>query len=330
MSNASTVLIVDDQLRGREVLISLLAPEGYRLLLAGSGPEALLVAQGSIPDLVLLDVMMPEMDGFEVCRHMRADPKLALVPIFLVTALDDQTSLLRGLEVGADDFVSKPFNRAELRARIRTITRLNRFRILMNERQVAAEAVTRAYDATLEGWSHALDLRDHETDGHSRRVTEMTVRLAQALGLEGAEIEAIRRGALLHDIGKMGIPDAILLKPGPLNDEEWEVMRRHPTMAYELLTPIAYLHEALAIPWCHHEKWDGSGYPRGLACESIPLAARIFAVVDVWDALSNDRPYRKAFTPAMVYRHLAALSGTHFDPAVVAAFLALLDPAHAS
>ncbi|MEI8306753.1 MAG: HD domain-containing phosphohydrolase [Chloroflexales bacterium] len=325
-----SLLIVDDQVRGRDVLASVLAPEGYQLTFASNGIEAINAAQRVIPDLVLLDVMMPDMDGFEVCRILRADPKLALVPIFLVTALDDQESLLRGIEAGADDFVTKPFNRAELRARVRTITRLNRFRTLLDEREQAAEEVTKAYDATLEGWSRALDLRDHETEGHSRRVTEMTVRLAQAMNIDNDKIEHIRRGALLHDIGKMGVPDAVLLKPGPLNDEEWTIMRRHPSMAYELLTPITYLHDALEIPWCHHEKWDGTGYPRRLAGEDIPLAARIFAIVDVWDALSNDRPYRKAWQPEAVFHHLASLSGTHFDPAVATAFLRLLNPIHAT
>lgn len=325
MSGPTTLLIVDDQSRGREVLASVLAPEGYRLIFASNGVEAINAAQNVIPDLVLLDVMMPDMDGFEVCRRLRADPELALVPIFLVTALDDQASLLRGIDAGADDFVTKPFNRAELRARVRTITRLNRFRTLLDEREQAAADVTRAYDATLEGWSRALDLRDHETEGHSRRVTEMTIRLARAMNIEESQIEHIRRGALLHDIGKMGVPDAILLKPGPLNDEEWVIMCRHPTMAYELLLPITYLHDALDIPWCHHEKWDGTGYPRGLVGEEIPLAARMFAIVDVWDALSNDRPYRKAWQPDAIYHHLVSLTGTHFDPAVTEAFLHVLN-----
>lgn len=248
MNHQALILIVDDQSLGREILASVLMPEGYAIHFAGSGPEAIAQAHNLIPDLVLLDVMMPDMDGFEVCRSLRADPRLALVPIVLVTALDDQASRIRGLEAGADDFLSKPVSRAELRARVRTITRLNRFRTLLDERQQAAEELARAYDATLEGWSRALDLRDHETEGHSRRVTEMTERLAIALGVPNAELAHIRRGALLHDIGKMGIPDAILRKPGPLDAEEWALMRRHPGLAYELLAPISYLQPALAIP----------------------------------------------------------------------------------
>jgi PAS domain S-box-containing protein len=180
-----------------------------------------------------------------------------------------------------------------------------------------------AYDTTLEGWSRALDLRDKETEGHSQRVTELTVRLAHAMGLSESEIVHIRRGALLHDIGKMGIPDAILLKPGPLDDDEWSIMRRHPSYGYALLAPIAHLSPALDIPYCHHEKWDGSGYPRGLAGEAIPLAARIFAVVDVWDALRSNRPYRSAWDAETVRAFISSQAGKHFDPQVVAAFLEL-------
>ncbi len=182
-----------------------------------------------------------------------------------------------------------------------------------------------AYNTTLEGWSQALDLRDKETEGHTQRVTERTERLAHAMGLSESELVHIRRGALLHDIGKMGIPDSILLKPGPLSPDEWVIMRQHPRYAFELLTPIAYLRPALDIPYCHHEKWDGSGYPRGLRGEQIPLAARVFAVVDVWDALRSDRPYRPGWPEAKIIDYLRANSGTHFDPRVVPAFLRLLD-----
>jgi PAS domain S-box-containing protein/putative nucleotidyltransferase with HDIG domain len=177
-----------------------------------------------------------------------------------------------------------------------------------------------AYDATIEGWSAALDLRDKETEGHTQRVTEMTVKLARSLGLGEAELAQMRWGALLHDIGKMGIPDGILLKPGPLTDEEWVVMKEHPTFAYKMISPIHYLKAALDIPYCHHEKWDGTGYPRGLKGEQIPLAARIFAVVDVWDALISDRPYRKAWSEEKTRQHIQAGAGTHFDPQVVKTF----------
>jgi putative nucleotidyltransferase with HDIG domain len=177
-----------------------------------------------------------------------------------------------------------------------------------------------AYDATIEGWSRALDLRDKETEGHTRRVTELTLELARTFGFSDAELVHVRRGALLHDIGKMGVPDKILLKEGPLTPEEWDIMRQHPVYAHEMLLPIDYLRLALDIPYSHHEKWDGTGYPRGLKGAEIPLIARIFAVVDVWDALTSDRPYRAAWLPEKVLAHIQGGAGRHFDPHVVEIF----------
>jgi putative nucleotidyltransferase with HDIG domain len=180
--------------------------------------------------------------------------------------------------------------------------------------------LTLAYDSTIEGWSRALDLRDKETEGHTQRVTELTTAMARIFELGDAELVQVRWGGLLHDMGKMGIPDAILLKPGPLNDEEWVIMRKHPVFAYEMLSPIRYLHSALDIPYCHHEKWDGTGYPRGLKGNQIPLTARIFAVGDVWDALTSDRPYRKAWSRQEALAYLRGQSGKHFDPQVLDVF----------
>jgi PAS domain S-box-containing protein len=179
-----------------------------------------------------------------------------------------------------------------------------------------------AYDSTLEGWANALELRDKETEGHTRRVAELATRLAQAMGVRDNDMLQIYRGALLHDIGKMGVPDSIVLKPGPLNDDEWTIMRKHPQYAYDMLSPIAYLRTALDIPYCHHEKWDGTGYPRGLRGGQIPMAARIFAVVDVWDALTSDRPYRKAWQEEKALQYIQEQAGRYFDPEVVKAFLA--------
>ena len=178
-----------------------------------------------------------------------------------------------------------------------------------------------AYDATIEGWSHALDLRDRETEGHTQRVTEMALELARIMGIEEEKLVHMRRGGLLHDIGKLGVPDSILLKPGPLTEEEWEIMRMHPQFAYNWLAPIPYLRDALEIPYCHHEKWDGSGYPRGLKEETIPLTSRIFAVADVWDAVTSDRSYRQAWLHEEAIDYIRENSGLHFDPNVVEVFL---------
>ena len=192
---------------------------------------------------------------------------------------------------------------------------------LFNGLQHSNLELVKAYDETIEGWVRALDLRDKETEDHSLRVTRTCIELAVAMGIEDEDLIHVRRGALLHDIGKVGVPDHILLKPGKLTDQEWVIMRGHPQLAYEMLSPINYLHPALSIPYCHHEKWDGSGYPRGLKGAEIPLAARIFAVIDVWDALSNDRPYRKAWSKDDVLRYLKEQSGSHFDPRVVETFI---------
>jgi PAS domain S-box-containing protein len=194
---------------------------------------------------------------------------------------------------------------------------------LFQSLQQSKDALTHSYDATIEGWVRALDLRDKETEGHSLRVTDLTILLARAMELPEDALVHIRRGALLHDIGKIGIPDTILHKPGALTEEEWGIMRQHPKYAYDMLSHIEFLQPALDIPYCHHEKWDGSGYPRKLQGTDIPLSARIFAVVDVWDALSFDRPYRKAWKQQRVLRHIRNLANSHFDPQVVAAFLDL-------
>ncbi|MGC8641984.1 MAG: HD-GYP domain-containing protein [Isosphaeraceae bacterium] len=318
--SVSLILIVDDEPSARRAMESLLAGEGYGLAFATSGAEALHLAKRLEPDLILLDVMMPGMDGLGYLRLIRSMPRLAEIPVILVTALDDRSSRLSGLEAGADDYVSKPIDRVDLRMRVRTIMRLNRYRKL----QDALNSLEEAYNATLEGWVRALDLREHELEGHSVRVAEMTRRLARAMNCDANEMVHIHRGALLHDIGKIAIPDQILRKAGPLDDAEWAIMRRHPDYARSMLEPIAFLRPALQIPYCHHERWDGKGYPRGLKGEEIPRPARIFTVVDVWDALVSDRPYRTCWEGGRVRQYLEENAGTIFDPGVVQCFLELL------
>ncbi len=326
MTRKASILIVDDEAAGRATMESILAGLGTDLHLASNGAEALEMAAAHPPDLVLLDVMMPGMDGFDVCRRLRADPVLAELPIIIATALDDRNSKLMGLEAGADDFVTKPIDRIELIARVQTILRLNRYRKLVSRMEALERAhleLEHAYDATVESLIRALDSRDHETEQHTQRVMKMAVLLARRFEFSEAEIGHVRRGALLHDVGKIGIPDGILGKPGPLTEAEWAIMRRHPQIAFDMLRDVPYLRPALDIPYCHHEKWDGTGYPRGLAGEAIPLSARIFAVVDIWDALSSDRPYRAAWDTERVLEHLRSLAGTHLDPKVVATFIEL-------
>jgi len=317
------ILVVDDEAIARITVEALLSSENYELFFAENGEEGITMAAKIRPDIILLDVMMPGMNGFETCKKIRQMPALAEVPILLVTALDDRESRMTGLKAGADDFISKPYDIFELQVRIQNMTRLNRYRMLTEQRQEMVslhEEVLAAYDKTIEGWSRALDLRDKETEGHTQRVTELTLRLAQAAGLSDESLVHIRRGSLLHDVGKLGIPDSILLKPEPLSVAEWEVMKMHPVYAYEWLSVIEYLLPALDIPYCHHEKWDGSGYPRGLKGEEIPLAARLFMLADVWDALTSDRPYRKAINSEDALQHIRDGAGRHFEPRAVELF----------
>ena len=228
---------------------------------------------------------------------------------------DEEVAILR-------DLAASVMTEIELREDVaRRVGVEDQLREVARAFQEANDELTTAYDATIEGWSRALDLRDRETEGHCRRVTEMTLRLAGAAGIGPGELRDVRWGAQLHDIGKLGIPDAILHKPGPLTEPEWAVMRRHPGYAYEWLSPIPFLGAALEIPHCHHERWDGTGYPRGLKGEEIPLSARVFAVADVWDALASDRPYRRAWPEGRIRDHVRSQSGSHFDPDIVRAFL---------
>lgn len=325
---ATTILIVDDEPASRHTIEAILSSDNYNLIMASTGPEALEKAKTHLPDIILLDVMLPGMTGFEVCQKIRADVKLAEIPIIIITALDDKESLFQGLEAGADDFISKPFDLFAFRARLRSLARLNRYRKLLDERANLEEAhrqLIKAYDATIEGWSLAMDLRDKETEGHTQRVTDLTIELAKAMGMNDEKLVHVRRGALLHDIGKLGIPDNILLKTGALTDEEWSTMHMHPQFAHDMLHTIDYLLPAIAIPYCHHEKWDGSGYPQGLKGEEIPIEARLFSVVDVWDALTSDRPYRPAWDKQKALDYIKEKSGTQFDPAVVELFARIID-----
>ncbi|NSW53032.1 MAG: response regulator [Anaerolineae bacterium] len=339
--NKAVILIADDNVIVQEMLGELLSSSGhnYDLVFAENGQDAVEKSISILPDLILLDVMMPKMNGYEVCERLRNHEKLAEVPILMVTALDDRESRVRGLNAGADDFISKPFYGEELMARVNTIVRLNRYRGLRDERakledaneellllntrlQQVNDELQTAYDATIKGWARALELRDQETQGHSQRVVAMSIHLAQLSGItESEKLNNLRRGAILHDVGKMGVPDHILLKAGPLTPQEWDVMRLHTIYGYDMLKPIEYLRPALDVVLYHHERWDGTGYPEGLSGENIPLPARVFAVGDVWDALRHSRPYKAPWLREKVISYIQSESGRGFDPKIVDTFL---------
>lgn len=323
MDYVPLVLIVDDHPASREALASVLAEDRYDIRFATDGLSAMGAIASLRPDLVLLDQMMPGLTGMEVCQAMRQISELAEIPVVFVTALDDRQTRIQAFNAGADDVLIKPIDRLELRMRVRNITRLNRYRRLIESREDQNRLLTEtrvAYDATIAGWAKALELRNAETKGHSERVTSWTIDLARKAGIEGRHLEDIRRGALLHDIGKMGIPDSILLKPGPLSEAERAVVETHPTLAREMLAPIAFLAPSIDIPYAHHERWDGRGYPRGLKGFEIPYQARLFSVVDVFDALTTDRVYRKAWSRADALEYLRDQAESQFDPEIVPMF----------
>jgi len=285
--------------------------------------------QHFLPELILSDYSLPSFDGLSALTI--AKKECPQVPFIFVSGAMGEEIAIETLKNGATDYVLKHrlsrLGPSVQRAIRETQERAERQRaeekiIKLNaELEQSNSQLVHTYDATLEGWSRALDLRDKGTEGHSVRVKALTLRLAGQLGFSGEDLVHIGRGALLHDIGKMGIPDSILLKAGPLTSEEMAIMRLHPEYAHEMLSPIKYLSPALEIPYCHHERWDGSGYPRCLKGKQIPLSVRIFSVVDVWDALRSERPYHEAWTAEKARDHIRSLSGTHFDPEVVAAFL---------
>jgi response regulator RpfG family c-di-GMP phosphodiesterase len=325
------VLIVEDSPDDAELLVRELRRGGYDPVFerveTAAAMEAALARESW--DLVVSDHSMLQFDSLAALSVLKASH--VDIPFIIVSGTIGEELAVETMKAGAHDYlvkgrlarlipvVARELGDAEVRRERRAAEYATRDR-----EQLAVLELAAAYEATLEGWVHALDLRDRETEGHSRRVTDLTVRLARRMGLSEAECVHIRRGALLHDIGKMGIPDAILHKPSALSPDEWDIMRRHPEYARDLLDSVDYLRPSLDIPYCHHEKWDGTGYPRGLKGEQIPRAARIFAAVDIWDAIRSDRPYRAAWSDERALAYLGSQSGTHLDPAVVEAFLDLL------
>ena len=278
-----SVLVVDDIAGNCRLLESLLAPDGHVVRTAGDGDEAVRAVHDAPPDLVLMDVMMPKVDGFEACRAIKRDPVTRLTPVVLVTSLNDTASRIRGIEAGADDFVSKPFNATELRARVRSLLRIKRYTDDLDN----AESVILSLALTIEA-------RDRTTDGHCQRLAEYASAFGRSLGLDEGDVVALNRGGFLHDVGKVSIPDAVLLKPGRLTHEEYELMKQHTIVGDRLCGELRSLRQVRPIVRHHHERCDGSGYPDGLRGDAIPLLAQIMGIVDVFDALTTERPYKVA------------------------------------
>ena len=329
------ILVVDDEEAIREVVSTLLEAQGYRVTIAENGRKGLEAFRRDTFDLVLSDIVMPEMDGMKLLSELRQDDPD--VPVIMVTAMHDISIALEAIRAGAYDYILKPFEKDQLHMSVRRALEHRRLvtenrtyqsdlEHLVAERtqqlSIALQDLEQSYDYTLEALGGALDAKDAETEGHCQRVTAFTITIAKAMGVDRALLRQIARGAFLHDIGKMGVPDSILRKPGPLTREEREIMRKHCEIGYSVLERIPFLKEAAEIVLSHQEFYDGTGYPRGLSGDQIPLGARIFAVADTLDAMISDRPYRKALPISAAREEIARFSGTQFDPRVVQVFLA--------
>ena len=328
------ILVVDDESLVRSMIGAALERQGYDVQLASSGREALQFLEKNSFDLVLTDILMQDGNGIVLLDRIRGNqPNL---PVVMVSAIHDVSVAIDAMRRGAYDYLLKPFEREHL---IATVVRALEHRQALQETHTyqqnleqvvrartemlrqAMEDLEHSYDITLEALGDALDLKDSETEGHSKRVTAYTIALARAMGISPAEIKVIARGAFLHDIGKMAIPDDILRKPAALNADEQEVMREHCTRGFNILRKIPFLSGAAEIVFCHQEHYDGSGYPNGLRGGEIPIGARIFAVSDTLDAITSDRPYRKASSFDAARQEILRCSGTQFDPSVVEVFL---------
>lgn len=331
---ADRILIVDDEEAIREIVHSMLTMAGYRCHQAGSGVEALAILEsGEQFELMLSDLMMGAMDGIALLE--RTKEKYPDMPVVMVTAVHDISVALAAIRNGAYDYLLKPFEREQLLAITRRALENRRLKVENRSYQTNLEALVtarteqlrqtmqdleRSYDITLEALGDALDLKDAETEGHSKRVTAFTITIARAKNLPGEKIRIIARGAFLHDIGKMAIPDSILRKPGALTQEEIAIMQEHCYRGYQMLRKIPFLTEAAEIVYSHQERWDGTGYPRGLKGNEIPLGARLFSVADTLDAIMSDRPYRAAQSFSAARDEIVRWSGRQFDPEVVEVF----------
>jgi putative two-component system response regulator len=287
LGHPGTILVADDIEANRELLMAMLEPQGYRVLQAADGDAALKAVRSENVDVVLLDVVMPRQSGFAVCRALKSDAQTRLIPVVLITGLSDKEDRIKGIEAGADDFLNKPVHREELLARVRSLLRLKQF----TDELENAETV-------LFSLALSIEAKDKYTEGHCGRLSEYSATLGRRLGLPEELIVALRRGGIVHDIGKVAVPEHILLKPGPLTPEERLIMEQHPVIGERICAPLKTFRHVLPIIRHHHERQNGTGYPDGLKGSEIPLTARILQTVDVYDALTTDRPYRAALPTA--------------------------------
>ena len=342
MDDARTILVVDDEDRNRRLMQAILEPLGHKTLLASSGEEAIAIAQSEPVDLVLLDLLMPGMDGFEVATRLKRGRETGLIPIVMVTVLQEVEDRVKALEAGADDFLTKPVDATEVKARVRSLLKVKAYNDHMKDyqKELEAEVAARTLDLmaaferlklasldTINRLTSAAEHRDKTTGAHIVRMSYYTEAIARQMGFDEAALELIVYASPMHDIGKIGIPDHVLLKPGQLDPDEWEIMKTHAAAGARILkdSDSEFIQMGERIALSHHEKWDGTGYPDGLEGESIPIEARIAAIADVFDALTTRRPYKEPFGIEESFAIIEEGRGTHFDPAVVDAFFEVKD-----
>jgi len=315
LENPLKVLAVDDDATNLLVIEKMLTPHSCKVLKAMSGQEALDEVWKELPDVILLDVMMPGMSGFEVCRKLKSSESTRLVPIIIVTALQDKEDRIKGIQAGCDDFISKPIDRLELLARVHALGQVKR----LNDDLDHAEAVVLSL-------ARAVEAKDNTTGDHCDRLIRLNNAFGKFLGLEEKEIRTLERASIVHDVGKIGVPDSILLKPGKLTEEEWEVMRQHPILGEEICHPLRSLSDVCPIVRHHHEKFNGTGYPDGLMGESIPYLARVFQIIDAYDAMTSERPYKPAFSIEKTINTLRdETSKGYWDPRLMDKFIEFIE-----
>jgi len=338
----SKILVVDDEERNLRLMEAMLIPLGYEVILAHDGEKAIKKVREIPPDVILLDIMMPKMDGFEVARRLKEEEETKIIPIVMVTALREVKDRVKALEAGADDFLSKPVDKTELKARIQSLLKVKAYNDHMKNYQKELEAevdkrtkeLKKAFEKleiysldTIYRLTRAAEYKDEDTGAHIQRMSRYSAAVARQTGLAENVVKYILYAAPMHDVGKIGIPDRILLKPGKLDVEEWEIMRQHTTFGGKILegAKAGYLKLGEVVALTHHEKWDGSGYPNGLKGKEIPKVGQIVAIADVFDALTTKRPYKEPFPLEKSYAIIKESRGRHFDPDVVDAFFAVED-----
>ncbi len=342
MKKKPVILVVDDEERNLRLMEALLTPMGYEISLAQSGMQAFEMVVANPPDVILLDIMMPKIDGFEVARRMKGDERTCMIPIVMVTNLADVEDRVKALRAGADDFLSKPVDKLELSARVGSLVKVKAFNDHMRNHREKLEAevgertrqlqeafkkIKEASRETIHRLSRAAEFKDKDTVGHLFRVSNYAALIARKIGLGEKTVESILLAAPMHDIGKIGVPDHILRKPGKLAPEEWEIMKRHTVFGAKILegSKVGFIRLAEVIAMTHHEKWDGTGYPRKLAGRKIPLVGRIMAIADVFDALTTRRPYKEAFPVEKSFEIIRQGRGSHFDPELVDVFISVAE-----